>query len=388
MNDTRVSRVKTQQRRRRKRWVRMGRNTLVFSLLAVFAAGLFWAAERFSSNAGKEPPTQPPPPASGGSGTDQPAEPTVKLSFVGDVMMSGNVEKTLLEKGFDYPYLHVKTLFSTDDLTIANLETPVTVRGTPPANKQFVYKSSPKAIPAMKAAGIDAVNLANNHSMDQGVEGLLDTFAALDENDIPYVGAGKDAARAYAPVYLEKNGIRIALLGFSRVVPEVSWYAGKNKPGIAASYDPALAVKAIQEAKGKADLVIVVAHWGEEKVDTPVDHQQTLAKAYIDAGADLIVGGHPHVLQGFERYQDKWIAYSLGNFIFTRAVEPKTWETMVLEARCTKKGDCGLRMIPHHAELGQAVPMNESDGAALLQRIQSISKGVRIQADGRVEPIP
>ncbi|MGG1661602.1 CapA family protein [Brevibacillus sp. NRS-1366] len=382
MNQTRADRVKTRRKRKRSRWIRMGQNTLVFSMLAVIATGMYIAMDSFTKNGGNsiDPPTQP--------GTDmatEPKEPTVNLTFVGDIMMSGNVEKRLLEEGYDFPFTHVKSLFLQDDYTIANLETPITAKGTPSDNKEFVYKSSPTAVPAMKKAGIDAVNLANNHSMDQGVDGLLDTIAALDENQIEYVGAGADAKRAYAPVYFERNGIRIALFGFSRVIPEVSWYAGKAQPGLAASYDPALAVQAIHDAKKDADLVIVIAHWGKEKVDFPVDHQKTLAHAYIDAGADLIVGGHPHVLQGFERYQGKWIAYSLGNFIFTRAVEPKTWDSMVLQASCTIKGDCEVTMLPYYAELGQAVPMNESDGAALLKRIESISENVRLDSDGRVQ---
>jgi len=359
----------------------MGQNTLVFSLLAVIAAGLYFAVDSFTKN-GRITDDHASHPATDHG--DPPEEPTVALTFVGDVMMSGNVEKRLLEKGFDFPFEHVRSLFLQDDYTIANLETPITLRGTPSENKEFVYKSSPEAIPAMKEAGIDAVNLANNHSMDQGVEGLLDTFSTLDAHQIAYVGAGKNAKRAYAPVYVEKKGVRIALLGFSRVIPQVSWYAGKDQPGLAATYDPALAVQAIQEAKKEADLVIVIAHWGKEKVDFPVDYQQALARTYIDAGADLIVGGHPHVLQGFEQYRGKWVAYSMGNFIFTRAVEPKTWDSMVLQANCTKTGDCQLKMLPYYAELGQAVPMNDHDGAALLKRIESISENVQFEGDGTV----
>jgi poly-gamma-glutamate capsule biosynthesis protein CapA/YwtB (metallophosphatase superfamily) len=143
-------------------------------------------------------------------------------------------------------------------------------------------------------------------------------------------------------------------------------------------------VEAIRAAREQADLIVVVAHWGKEKTDYPVDHQKELARAYIEAGADLVVGGHPHVLQGFESYRGKWIAYSLGNFIFTRSSHPKTWETMMLQATCTKAGNCELKMHPHHAELGQAVPMNQADGEKLIKRVESISPGVRIEQDGSV----
>jgi len=327
-------------------------------------------------------PNQPAPAGTGHSAAPQ--ENTVRLNFVGDIMMDGHVETLLKEKGYPYPFVHVTEPFRQDDVTVANLETPVAVKGTPETNKEYVYNSPPEAIPAMKAAGVDLVNLANNHSMDQGESGLVDTMKILEENGIAYVGAGSDADRAYAPVLLERNGVKIAFFGFSRVIPEVSWYAGKNKPGVAATYDPTKAVEAIRAVREQADLIVVVAHWGKEKTDYPVDHQKTLARAYIEAGADLVVGGHPHVLQGFESYRGKWIAYSLGNFVFTRSSHPKTWETMILQATCTKTGGCALKMMPHHAELGQAVPMNEADGAKLIKRIESISSGVQIDEEGHV----
>lgn len=384
MKQTRTQRVKEQRKKKHRIWLQISMRTLLFCLVAVLAVGAYSFFQTFFSDpdeASRFPETGP----DSVNQMPEPApEPHIHLSFVGDVMMAGNVEKMLIEKGFDYPYTEVAKWFVQDDITIANLETPVTTRGTPPENKAFIYKSPPAALPALKEAGIDVVNLANNHSMDQGVEGLLDTFSFLDKNQIAYIGAGKDMERAYAPVIVEKNGIRVAFLGFSRVIPDVSWYAGKNKPGMAATYDPALAVKAIQEARAQADLVVVIPHWGEERKDDPVDHQTQLARAYIDAGADLVVGGHPHVLQGFETYKDKWIAYSLGNFVFTRSTEPRTWESIILQASCTKSGSCALKAIPVHAELAQAVPMNDTDGQILLKRLESISINARIHSDGSV----
>ncbi len=383
MYQSRSERIKKERTLKQKRIRRLRHvSGVLFALAIVFAAvyggtklaGLIW-------NQGNQAPATPPPEE---TGTLPATDPEVHLSFVGDVMMSGNVENRLKEKGYDFPYTYVRSLFQQDDYTIANLETPVTARGKPADNKEYVYKSPPEAIPELKAAGVDLVNLANNHSMDQGEEGLLDTFQALDANKIEYVGAGANAERAYSPVYVERNGITFAVFGFSRVVPDTSWYAGKNKPGVAITYDPKRAVEAIRSAKAQADLVVVVTHWGKERVDEPVDHQVELAHAYIDAGADLVVGGHPHVLQGFEKYKDKWIAYSLGNFIFTRATVPKTWETMVLQASCKKTGDCALKMLPYYTELGQPVPMDDETGAKLLQRIESISRDVRIHPDGRV----
>lgn len=379
MYPTRKERLAAQHLKRfyslRRRVILIG--SVLILIIAATAAYILSQAKEPFNNPGHASYAPSVPPA-------KQTDPSVTLTFVGDIMMSGRVEALLKVKGYAHPYAYVKSIFQQDDYTIANLETPVTRRGTPAANKEYVYKSPPEAIPAMKAAGIDLVNLANNHSLDQGAEGLLDTFQVLGEQTISYTGAGIDQEQAYAPTYIERNGIRIAFFGFSRVIPEVGWYAGKGKPGVAATYDPAFAVNAIGKAKKKADLVVVLTHWGKERVDYPVDHQRTLARAYMDAGADLVVGGHPHVLQGFESYKGKWVAYSMGNFIFTRSQEPKTWETMVLQAKCTKNEGCQLKMTPFHAQLGQAVPMNEADGAALRKRIESLSLNARIDEEGNV----
>ncbi|RNB91261.1 CapA family protein [Brevibacillus fluminis] len=390
MDQTRSERIATMRREQKRNRRQNAFRPRKISLLAggILLACLAVAGILFVGKAYLEGLLDKSPPVEQSTNITTPVEKpaTVKLTFIGDLIFTGHVETRLKEQGYDFPYAYVKDLFTDDDYTIGNLETPVTKRGMPAANKEFVYKSPPEAIPALKAAGIDLVNLANNHSMDQGVDGLLDTFDALTQNNIAYMGAGPDDDRAYAPIIVERNGIKMAFFGFSRVIPEVSWYAGKNMPGVASVYDPARAVAAIRAAKEHADLVIVIPHWGKEREDLPVEHQTTLARAFIDAGANLIVGGHPHVLQGFESYRDKWIAYSTGNFIFTRASEPRTWETMVLQATCTKAGTCSLTMLPHHAELGQAVPMNAENAQKLRQRIQSISKDVRIDADGSIHP--
>ncbi len=303
------------------------------------------------------------------------------IHFAGDTIFSSKVAEKLQKEGYDYPYRYVKSLFQNDDLSIVNLETPVTDGGTAAENKQYVFKSSPQALPELAKAGVEAVNLANNHSLDQGVNGLLDTIDHLKKSKLHYVGAGKNSTDAYAPVYIERKGIKIALCGFTRVIPESHWTAGKN-PGVAAAYDSKQAVKAIQKARQNADIVLVVVHWGKERTTKLEEHQTKLAREFIDAGADLIVGGHPHVLQGIEKYKGKWIAYSTGNFIFTKSKDPRTWETAVFAAECTKKGDCGLKLIPYKTELGQPVPMNEEEGAELLKEVESLSPGISIGASG------
>lgn len=313
---------------------------------------------------------------------------TLLINFGGDTIFSGKVAEKMDQKGIDYPFQYVKDLFQKDDLTILNLETPVTTRGIGAKNKQFVFKAHPDALKAMKNAGVDAVNVANNHTLDQGVEGLLDTLDHLKSNKIAFAGAGRNSDEAYAPVYIERKGIKIALLGVSRVLPELGWNARAGKPGLAGVYneDVKLALKSIQDTRKKADIVIVVAHWGKERVTVPDSNQTTLAHSFVDAGADLVVGGHPHVLQGVEQYKGKWIAYSTGNFIFTKATtRPKTWDTAVFQARCTTQGKCDLRMIPFFTEIGQPVPKNAKDGAKLIKEIEKLSPGVKIDANGNMK---
>lgn len=319
---------------------------------------------------------------------DQENAETVQLHFAGDTIFSGSVASKLEKEGYQYPYEYVRDLFISDDLSVLNLETPVTDRGTPAEDKSFVFKALPKALPSMHQAGVDAVSLANNHTLDQGVEGLLDTMKHLKDNSIHYFGAGKNKQDAYAPVYLERQGIKIALCGYSRVIPHADWAAGKNKPGLAVAYDPKEAVKAIQGARENADLVIVVAHWGKERTTELEKHQTSLAHSFVDAGADLIIGGHPHVLQGLERYKGKWIAYSTGNFIFTKkSTAPDTWDTAVFEAKCTKQGDCQLKLLPFRTEIGQPVPLKGEEGVQLLKKVESLSKDISIDNVGIVHSL-
>ncbi len=316
---------------------------------------------------------------------------TVSLAFVGDVLLGSTVARLLEDHGYAYPYQHIKEQLLTPDVTLANLETPITDRGEP-ADKQYAYRSAPQVLPAFKEAGFDVVNLANNHILDYGEVGLLDTLQHLDDAGISYVGAGKNGQDAHTPIYLEHNGIRIAVLGYSHVVPTVDWKArdmSEREPtghaGVASTYDYTRPVQSIERASERADLVIVLAHWGEEREELPEDAQVDLAHRYIDAGADLVVGSHPHVLQSMESYKGKWIAYSLGNFIFTTNDNPKTWDSIILEATCTQAGECELRVTPVLTKAAQPVVMEAAAADKLLERLGELSEGVQVSPDGRLE---
>ncbi|MEB3100267.1 CapA family protein [Ferviditalea candida] len=307
----------------------------------------------------------------------------VSLALVGDVLLGSKVGNLLKQNGYDYPYEFVRPYLQKPDLTVANLETPVTAGGAP-QEKEYVYRTSPQALPALAEAGFDLVNLANNHVLDYGQQGLLDTFDHLDAAQIGFFGAGRDAGEAFAAKYVEVNGVKLAFLGFSNVVPDGSWKAGSGHPGVADSYDYRKPVAAIQEAKKRADLVIVFNHWGKDRTYQPEKYQAELAHRFVDAGADLVVGSHPHVLQGFEQYGGKWIVYSLGNFIFTTNNHPETWETMILQADCRQNGECRLKAVPVLTKWAKPELMSGEKADKLLEHLRNISPNAEVLADGTV----
>ncbi|QHW30610.1 CapA family protein [Paenibacillus rhizovicinus] len=309
----------------------------------------------------------------------------VNLSFTGDILLAASVERLLLKNGYDYPYAKVQQYLQLSDVTAANLETPITLRGTPAPNKQYVYKSSPDALPALIDSGVDVVSLANNHTLDQGEVGLLDTIDYLKKAKLPYMGAGINDTEAFKPVIKEVDGVRIAYIGLTRVVPVGSWKADKDHPGLAESYDPTRAVAAIKKAKTEADIVVVMVHWGTELQDMPNDDQKRLGHAYIDAGADLVVGSHPHILEGFEAYKGKWIAYSLGNFIFSGMPDKRTADTGVLDAACDASGKCALKFHPMRAVQSQPAPLEGDEAAALLKRLSSLSIHAAVDSSGQLQ---
>ncbi|MFD0674184.1 CapA family protein [Cohnella sp. GCM10027633] len=308
----------------------------------------------------------------------------VTLALVGDILPAARVLDYMNQFGFDYPFRETSGLLQAADIAAGNLETSITTRGTPEEDKQYVYRAPQETLAPIKEAGFDFLSLANNHTLDYGWEGLSDTMDALDDADLVHAGAGIDDREAYTPAYIDSKGMTVGFVGLTRVVPDTSWKADKNNPGLAEAYSTARAVAAIKEAREHADVVVVMVHWGEERKDLPNEFQKSLAYAFVDAGADLVVGSHPHVLQGFESYKGKWIAYSLGNFVFPGMSPPTTAETGILTATCKPGGDCSLRFAPMISKLAQPVPMEAETGKALLARLSSISFGAKIEEDGTI----
>jgi poly-gamma-glutamate capsule biosynthesis protein CapA/YwtB (metallophosphatase superfamily) len=313
---------------------------------------------------------------------------TVTLALVGDLLPAAKVLELMKKNGYDYPFREVKSLLEAADIAAGNLETPITTRGTPAEDKQYVFRGIPETIPALKDAGFDYLSLANNHTLDYGWQGLSDTMDYLDDAKLQHAGSGNDDKEAFTPAYIESKGMTVGFVSVTRVVPEMSWKADRLHPGVAEAYSPDRATAAIKEAKQNSNIVVVMVHWGEERNDNPVAHQTDLAHRFIDAGADLVIGSHPHVLQGFETYKGKWIAYSLGNFVFSTTTLSKTSETGILNAECSKEGTCSLKFNPMYATNSQPAPMEDAAGKVLLARLSSLSFGVSVEEDGTIVAKP
>jgi poly-gamma-glutamate capsule biosynthesis protein CapA/YwtB (metallophosphatase superfamily) len=335
-----------------------------------------------SQSSGNPGASEPPAASEESSAPEQSSEP-ISISFVGDVLPAARVLELMKKNGYDYPFREAKSVLEAADITAGNLESPITLRGTGAQDKQYVFRGPKEALPAIKKAGFDFMSLANNHTLDYGQVGLSDTMEALDDVGLPHAGAGSDDREAFTPAYIDAKGVTVAFVAVTRVVPEVSWKADRANPGLAETYTPTRAVAAIKEAKKNADLVVVMVHWGEETKERPVKHQTYLAHTFVDAGADLVIGSHPHVLQGFESYNGKWIAYSLGNFVFS-TTSTKSSETGVLTAECGKDGSCSMKFQPMFAKDSQPAPMAPEAGKLLLARLSGLSYGASVEEDGSI----
>lgn len=316
-----------------------------------------------------------------------PEEPTVRLAFVGDVLLGASLAAMAGRSGGDYPWQYVAPLLQEADLAIGNLETAVTTGGKAESNKQFTFRSHPSTLVGAARAGVDILSLANNHSRDYGAEALLESIRHLREASIHPVGAGADLEEAIRPVMVEKHGLRLAFLAFSRVIPETHWVAWEGNPGVAPGWDPKVVSQAVEKAGEEADLVVVLIHWGEERADEPRPTDVDLARLLRKSGADLIIGHHPHVLQGIDYADGQLTAYSLGNFIFTTP-RPLTDQTGILQVTLTRSGVTGARLTPFVIVGGQPRPAKPDQARQILNRLDQLSRPwkTRLDNEGRVIP--
>jgi poly-gamma-glutamate synthesis protein (capsule biosynthesis protein) len=306
----------------------------------------------------------------------------ISMIFTGDVLFANSFSMAYGNGG-------ITKVVSSDllqelnqaNITMVNEEFPFSSRGAQMENKQYTFRADPSNVKALKEMGVDIVTLANNHILDFGKDALEDTFQTLDGAGILYAGAGTTAQRAKACQTIAVNGKKIGFLAASRVIPEGNWNVDDSTPGVFATYDGTALSKAVTEAKKVCDFVVVFVHWGVEQQSNPEDYQKNLAKQYIDAGADLVVGCHTHCLQGIDYYKGKPIYYSLGNFIFGSDID----KSMAIKVTVGTDQSTTCQLIPIYATKGCTSKMDASGAASLYQYMESISTGIHISEDGTVQ---
>lgn len=313
----------------------------------------------------------------------------VTLDAVGDIMLGRSVARQIAEHGSAFPFEQVRPLLAGADVRFGNLELPLTERGAP-AKKDYVFRAPPSSVAALTGAGFNILSMANNHALDYGAEGLMDTLAALDRAGIAAVGAGRTAEQAHTPALLTVKGIRIAFLAYTNTPNDSisGWVAEADeaepeRPGVAWGRPDAIR-RDVAAAKARADVVIVSLHSGFEYTATPNGRQRELAKAAVDAGAALVLGGHPHVLQGVEFYKGAPIIYSLGNFVFDLDDDDRRQPgmpsvlTTIFRVTITPRGVTAVRFLPAviDQQEGRPVPVSGAAAKPVLDRLYRLTDGL------------
>lgn len=306
------------------------------------------------------------------------AEP-VTLLFTGDVLLSDYVLNNYKNSGIE-GILSPELLseLRDADITVINNEFPFSTRGTQAPDKQFTFRVDPSYVCVLTDMGVDIAGLANNHVLDYGSDALLDTFDTLDNAEIDYIGAGNDLSRASALITKQAGGKTFGFLAASRVIPVVSWDVQNASPGVFTTYDPTRLVEAIKAARDRCDYLTVFVHWGIERDEYPQEYQVSMAQQYIDAGADLVVGSHPHVLQGITYYKNKPVFYSLGNFIFNQEI-PKT---AAVKVTVDGEKEPVVQLVAASAAGARTAACEDSQKTAIFDYLESISTGISINEAG------
>lgn len=282
----------------------------------------------------------------------------------GDVLMERSERL-----GLD-PFQSIEPPLGSADLSVVNVEMAISDRGTP-HHKTYVFRAPPSAARRIAAGGVRIANLANNHAMDYGGDALADTVDLLEGAGVATIGAGRDIDEAYRyRILTTDGGVSVAFVGASLIVPS-NFAAGSSTPGVASAHPPDLArvLDTVRAAVAAADAVVAIVHWGIERDPCPDDAQRLLARQLLDAGADAVIGHHPHVLQPVVFTGEKLVAFSLGNFIW----EPRqhmSGETGVLQIDFEGDRVVDWTFHPHLLD-GDGVPV-PADSGPRVDRIRDI----------------
>lgn len=330
--------------------------------------------------------------------TTEAPPPPLTVAAGGDVLGDRGVGAFIDENGGEAVLAKVRPLMETAHIAFVNLESPISDEGTRNPYKEYTFRGRPALTQGLVSAGIDVVSLANNHTLDYGSAALLDTIARLDAAGVAHAGAGADASAAQTPALLITPAGIVAVLAFTDIIPG-GFPATADQPGVnPTTPDRKKLLAAIATANEKADFVIVSLHWGTEYTGQASQDQRRLAHQAVDAGADLILGHHPHVIQGLELYRNRLIAYSLGDFVFDH-YSRETGEAFVLRATMTNEGAPSVEVVPVylHESTGVPAPVSGKEADAILARLTSLSarlgleltrSGDRALYEAAAAPIP
>jgi poly-gamma-glutamate capsule biosynthesis protein CapA/YwtB (metallophosphatase superfamily) len=272
----------------------------------------------------------------------------VSLVFAGDTVLNESAG-LLIEKGED-PFANFADYLAHSDIKITNLECVVSTKGSSNEAKIFSFQAHPRVIPVLRRH-FDAVALANNHSGDFGIEAFTDMLMLLKQGGLEHVGGGMNLRQAHTPLIFHRKGLRIAVLSYNEFHPR-SFEAGFDWPGVAWSEDEQV-VSDIQNARRvhQADIVIPLMHWGWENELHANPRQQQLAKLMIDAGADAVIGGHPHVTQDVVLYQNKPIIYSVGNFVMQQTDNDRQRQAWLIKLFINRQGVSRFETLPVNIDM-------------------------------------
>lgn len=293
----------------------------------------------------------------------------VRLVFVGDVMIGRWIGELIDKYGSEYPLQPAHPFLREADIAFGNLESPLTT--APYIRNGYNLVANPAHVSSLTLAGFDVMGLGNNHITDHGPAGITETVRTLEEVGIAYLGAGTTITEAHRSWIGEISSVRVAYLAYDSTwgsVPATESRAGSAHPDDRVVAD-------ISRARQEADLVVVSVHWGQEYKSLPNKQQRGYARMLAKAGADIIVGHHPHVVQPLEwllvpgRDSPTLVAYSLGNFIFDQEFSEETSESAILSCQVGPAGVQNARLIPVHIRQGQARPVSSRQGEKVLSRL-------------------
>jgi poly-gamma-glutamate synthesis protein (capsule biosynthesis protein) len=301
-------------------------------------------------------------------------------------MLDRGVGQKIERRGASYPFEHVGDLLARAGIAFGNLEGPL-ADGCARGGNSISFKAKPSYAQGLVSAGFDVLSLANNHSADCGPTGLLQTIETLRAGGIHSSGAGRTPVEAERPVILKVRGVRVAVLAFSAFSSRSSSRGGMS----IAPASLETVRRAVLAARPLADVVLASFHWGEEYASRPGDEQVELAQAAVAAGADLVIGHHPHVLQGLqlvrrgEGTRPALIAYSLGNFVFDapRAWDKRLVESVVLRCRLSAEGLESVEVVPVVLEGFRPRPAGDEQSQAILARLTHLSAEFETKLAGR-----